>query len=65
MKKLRVFFLEYYDELQNKVTWPKFEELQGNTIAVLVASLLLAIVVFGMDYGFSEGMKALYSLFQS
>jgi len=48
----------------HKVTWPTWSELQGSAIVVLIASLLIAAVVFGMDSLFSWGMKLIYqSLF--
>jgi preprotein translocase subunit SecE len=64
MSKLQVFFRAYLDELVNKVTWPTLEELQANTITVLVASLIIAIVVALMDAAFNQGMGLLYGMFQ-
>jgi len=49
MEKVKEYVLASYNELVNKVTWPTLAELQSNTILVLVASLLIAFVVFGMD----------------
>lgn len=48
------------DELLNKVSWPTWQELQSSSIVVLVASLIIAIVVFAMDSVFSETMKLIY-----
>jgi preprotein translocase subunit SecE len=63
MNKIRAFFLGYYDELVNKVTWPKADELKSNTVTVLVASLLLALVIFLMDFIFNSGLQTFYGLF--
>jgi preprotein translocase subunit SecE len=46
----------------HKVTWPTWSELQGSAIVVLIASLIIALVVFLMDSGFSWGMKQIYKL---
>jgi preprotein translocase subunit SecE len=32
-----------------RVTWPSFEETRVSTIAVIVASLVAAVVLFGID----------------
>lgn len=49
MEKVKEYILASYNELVNKVTWPTWAELQSSTVLVLVASLLIAFVVFGMD----------------
>lgn len=63
MDKLRVLFKEYTDELLYKVQWPSLEELQSSTVTVLVASLIIAILIFVMDFVFSRGMGGLYAIF--
>ena len=55
------FFRGSYDEVKNKVTWPTYSELQSSTILVLVASLIFAIVIGVMDFGFKNLMEAIYS----
>jgi preprotein translocase subunit SecE len=51
-----------YYELVHKVSWPTREELSGSTVIVLIASLIIAIVVFGMDSLFEWIMKFLYGI---
>ncbi|MCE3007262.1 MAG: preprotein translocase subunit SecE [Bacteroidetes bacterium] len=63
MNKIRAFFNGYYDELVNKVSWPKTEELQSNTVTVLVASLVIALVIALMDVVFNYGLQFVYELF--
>ena len=63
MNKIVTFFREYADELLYKVQWPSLSELQGNTITVLVASLLIALMIALMDFVFRIGMTNLYDLF--
>jgi len=64
MNKIRLFLQSYYDELRFKVTWPRMSELQVNTVTVLVASFIIAILIALMDLVFSSGLNALYGLFK-
>jgi preprotein translocase subunit SecE len=36
----------------HEVTWPTWKELQSNTIIVVVASIIIAAIIFVMDFGF-------------
>lgn len=63
MKKLRAFFTDYSDELLYKVQWPSVTDLQSSTVTVLIASLLIALIIFVMDVVFSKSMQFLYGLF--
>ncbi|MBX2926955.1 MAG: preprotein translocase subunit SecE [Saprospiraceae bacterium] len=49
MEKIKLYLLESYNELVHKVTWPTWNSLMSNTVAVLVASLLLTAVISLMD----------------
>jgi preprotein translocase subunit SecE len=49
MEKIVNYFSEAYEELVNKVTWPTWNELYESAIVVLVASLVIALIVVGMD----------------
>ena len=49
-----------YDELAHKVTWPTRKELTGSAVLVLTASVIIALVVFGMDFVFEEIMSVFY-----
>lgn len=62
--KLRAYLAESYNELTQKVTWPTWAELQNSAIIVMVASLIIAILIYLMDASFSQIMKMIYSLFQ-
>jgi preprotein translocase subunit SecE len=35
--------------LTQKVTWPTWRELQNSAVLVLVAAIIIALVIFGMD----------------
>lgn len=49
MERLKLYLIESYNELVNKVTWPTWSNLQGSTVVVLVASIILSLVIFLMD----------------
>ncbi len=36
----------------HNVSWPTWKELQSNTIIVVVASVILSLFIFAMDFGF-------------
>ncbi|MEY4604702.1 MAG: preprotein translocase subunit SecE [Bacteroidota bacterium] len=40
-----------------EVTWPTWKELEANTIIVVVASLIIAGLIFVMDFGFGINGK--------
>jgi len=46
------FAKESYVEMTTKVTWPTWKELQSSSLLVLVASVIISLVVFLMDYIF-------------
>ena len=50
MSKFGEYVKDSYDELVHKVSWPTFKELQSSAIVVAVASLILALIVFLMDF---------------
>lgn len=49
MEKIIEFIKASYLELQTKVTWPTWKELQSNTIIVLIASAIIALLILLMD----------------
>ena len=54
---------ESYNEMVNKVSWPSYKELTQSAALVLVASIILALVVWAMDWCFEELMTFIYGLF--
>jgi len=60
--KVLTYIKDSYDELVNKVSWPSSKELSNSAVVVLVASLLIALVIFGMDKAIEELMKFIYNL---
>lgn len=63
MNKVVLFFKESYVELKEKVTWPKWSELQNSSTLVLIASLIFALVIFGMDRVFETVLGWFYESF--
>ncbi|KAA6335733.1 Protein translocase subunit SecE [termite gut metagenome] len=61
MKKLITNIKESYNELAHKVSWPTYSELTNSAVVVLYASLLIALLVFAMDFTFQFLMgKVIY-----
>ncbi|MCQ2218302.1 MAG: preprotein translocase subunit SecE [Paludibacteraceae bacterium] len=60
--KAKRYICSSFDELINNVTWPTRSELTGSSVVVLIASLLLALVVFAMDYSLEFIVKSVYKL---
>jgi preprotein translocase subunit SecE len=63
MNKLVAFVKESYDEMWTKVTWPKYAELQGSSVLVLVASLIFALLIGVVDLAFENALKWFYNAF--
>jgi len=59
---IKGYFQESYTELVHKVTWPTWADLQNSAVLVMVASLIIALIVAGMDAAFSRIMEFIYSL---
>lgn len=62
MRKFINYVKESFVELTKKVTWPTWSKLQNSAIVVMVASVIIAIVIFAMDFAFQKLMTAIYSL---
>lgn len=52
MKRRSVEFLIATDGEMKKVNWSTRREIQGSTMVVVIASFLLAMLIFVIDYGF-------------
>ena len=52
MAKVKAYLLDTYNEMVHRVTWPKWKELQSNTILVVVASVMISLFIFVMDFAF-------------
>lgn len=61
--KIKLYFQEAFNELIHKVSWPTWSELQNSAIVVMIASLIIALIIFVMDYSFQNLMDLIYSMF--
>jgi len=65
MSKFATYIEETRDELFNKVTWPTWSEVQSSALLVLVASIIIGLIVWGMDTAFSKLMELAYQMVNS
>lgn len=57
MSSLVKFIKGSYTEFTEKVEWPKWSDLQSSTIVVTLATIILAIGLFGVDELFSKVIR--------
>ena len=57
MQRRSVDFLIATDGEMKKVNWSTRKEVQGSTMVVVIASFLLAMLIFVIDYGFGAFFK--------
>jgi preprotein translocase subunit SecE len=62
MSKIGNYIAETRNELVNKVSWPTWTELQSSAIVVMISSVIIALVVFAMDFVFEILMKNAYEI---
>ena len=62
MDRLILYIKESYNELVNKVTWPSWSNLYSSTIVVLIASIILALIIFVMDSISNGVLEQIYGL---
>jgi len=63
MNKISTYLKESYRELVEKVTWPTWLQLQQSTMIVLVATLLITVIVWAMDFVAQSALQFIYRLF--
>ena len=52
VSKFKEYIDETVNEMRHNVSWPTWKELQNNTIIVVVASVIFALLIFAMDFSF-------------
>ncbi len=62
MSKIINYFKDVQNELVNKTSWPSWSELSNSAIVVMVASVIIALVVFAMDFCFEHMLKFVYNV---
>lgn len=62
MANIITYVEESYNELMTKVSWPTWAELQNSTWIVAVASVIIALMIFLMDFvfGINGGQEAVW-----
>jgi preprotein translocase subunit SecE len=50
VSKVKNYINETVTEMVHNVTWPTWKELQSNTIIVVIASIIISLIIFVMDY---------------
>ena len=61
MAAITEYIKESYIELTEKVTWPTWRELQNSAMVVLIAAIIIALVIFGMDQVINFILGKLYT----
>jgi preprotein translocase, SecE subunit, bacterial len=64
MKKVINYIKDSYNELVYKVSWPSRAELTNSAVIVMIASIIMALIVWGIDMGFERIVKFFYGLLQ-
>jgi preprotein translocase, secE subunit len=62
MKKVISYIKDSYNELVYKVSWPTKSELSSSAVVVMFASLIIAVLIGVVDFGFEAVMNFIYSL---
>ena len=61
--QIKKYILESIQELKDKVTWPKWVQLQSSTILVAISSVIIALIISLMDLGFDKILGEFYTIF--
>lgn len=59
MNNVIQFFKDSWNEITNEVTWPSWSSLQSSATLVLVASIIFALVVGGIDFLITNALEFL------
>ena len=62
MRRFINYLKESYAEMTKKVAWPTWDKLQSSAIVVMVASVIIALMIFAMDFVIETVMKFIYTL---
>ncbi len=62
MSKILNYFKEVRTELVAKTSWPSWNELSNSARVVMVAAVIIAAIVFVMDFVFDNLLKFVYDV---
>ena len=51
-----------YTELVHKTTWPTWDKLMNSALLVMVATVIIALMLFVVDFAFQHLMTLIYTL---
>lgn len=51
-----------YVELTQKTTWPSWAKLQSSALLVIVTTVILAVLLWVVDFAFQSLMTGIYTL---
>jgi preprotein translocase subunit SecE len=60
-QRISNYIKESYSELVHKVSWPTSQELSSSTVVVMTASLIMAAVIFLIDFCFENLVDFFYN----
>ncbi|RIJ36756.1 preprotein translocase subunit SecE [Pontibacter oryzae] len=63
MSNIRTYINDTVEEMRDRVSWPTYSELQNSSVLVLIGSLIFALVVGAMDFGFDTVLTWFYNQF--
>lgn len=59
-KSMGASFKASYIELTQKVSWPTSKELANSAVVVMIASFIIALVVWLVDLAFEQSLEGVY-----
>ena len=62
MRKFINYCKESFTELTKKTTWPSWSKLQSSALLVIVTTVLLAALLWVIDFAFQSLMTGIYTL---
>ncbi len=62
MRKIITYFKESFVELTKKTTWPNWAKLQSSALLVIVTTVILAALLWIIDFAFQSLMTGIYTL---
>ena len=62
MRKIINYLKDCYVELVQKTTWPTWQKLQNSALLVMGATVILALMLFVIDFAFQHLMTLIYTL---
>lgn len=62
MRKFINYCKESFKELTKKVSWPSWQKLQSSALLVMLATVIIAVILWIMDFAFQHLMSLIYTL---